>query len=133
MLAGLRLTSQRPLTEARVPPERPELVAVNKESHTMDYKRINVDFQHHFSIIWVDMKTPGRCSNIPRHGKGTGVPMQDTDYTTTDRNERMIRAYMDGAESGMIEVRGYGLTPDERADAERVARDLYDEPEIAAA
>lgn len=59
--------------------------------------------------------------------------MHHTDYTTTERSERMIAAYMDGAETGMIEVRGYGLTPDERADAERVARDLYGEPEIAAA
>lgn len=43
-------------------------------------------------------------------------------------SERLIRAYMDGAESGMVEVRGYGLTASEREEAELTARALYGEP-----
>lgn len=43
------------------------------------------------------------------------------------RAERMIRAFMEGAESGMIEARGYGLRPDEREAAEREAIALYGE------
>jgi hypothetical protein len=42
-------------------------------------------------------------------------------------SERMIRAYMEGAESGMVEVRGSGLTATEREEAELTARALYGE------
>lgn len=45
--------------------------------------------------------------------------------------KRLIQAYMDGAESGMVEVRGYGLTPDEREAAEREALRLYGEAAAA--
>lgn len=41
--------------------------------------------------------------------------------------QRLIRAYLEGAESGMVEVRGYGLSEDERHDAERQAHALYGE------
>lgn len=47
------------------------------------------------------------------------------------RAERLVRAYMEGAESGMVEVRGYGLTAEEREAAETQARALYGEPEIS--
>jgi hypothetical protein len=43
----------------------------------------------------------------------------------------MMRAFMEGAESGMVEVRGYGLNAEEREAAEREAVDLYGEPEAA--
>jgi hypothetical protein len=52
---------------------------------------------------------------------------------TSGDPERLIRAYMDGAESGMVEVRGYGLTADERQDAEQEARYLYAGPVEAVA
>ncbi|WP_047864508.1 hypothetical protein [Rubrobacter aplysinae] len=45
------------------------------------------------------------------------------EYTTHE--QRLIRAYLEGAESGMVEARGYGLTEDERRDAERQAHALY--------
>lgn len=51
----------------------------------------------------------------------------DTTIVAESLSERMIRAYMEGAESGMVEVRGYGLTPDEREAAERKALSLYGE------
>ncbi len=57
----------------------------------------------------------------------------DTMIVAETLSERMIRAYMDGAESGMIEVRGYGLTATEREEAELTAHSLYGEPEITAA
>lgn len=41
------------------------------------------------------------------------------------RAERMIRAYCEGAESGMLECRGYGLSEDERVEAFRLAVRLY--------
>jgi hypothetical protein len=46
----------------------------------------------------------------------------------------MIQSFMEGAESGMVEVRGYGLTSEERESAEREAITLYggsEEPEIS--
>lgn len=50
--------------------------------------------------------------------------------SVTDRRaERLIRAYMEGAESGMVEVRGYGLTASEREEAELTARALYGDVE----
>lgn len=46
--------------------------------------------------------------------------------TVTDRRaKRMIAAYMEGAESGMLEVRGYGLTSTEREEAEKMAVAFY--------
>jgi hypothetical protein len=47
------------------------------------------------------------------------------------RAERLVRAYMEGAESGMVEVRGYGLTAEEREAAEAQAQALYGGPEIS--
>lgn len=44
------------------------------------------------------------------------------------RAERMIRSFMKGVESGMVEVRGYELTAEEREAAEREAVALYGEP-----
>lgn len=41
------------------------------------------------------------------------------------RAERLIRAYCEGAESGMIEARGYGLSEDEQVEALREAVKLY--------
>jgi hypothetical protein len=52
------------------------------------------------------------------------------------RSERMIRSFMEGAESGMVEVRGYGLSAEEREAAVHEAYALYGvygEPEVAAA
>lgn len=48
-------------------------------------------------------------------------------------NERRVReierrAYIEGADSGLIEVRGYGLTDYERAQVEAEAAALYPEP-----
>jgi alpha-D-ribose 1-methylphosphonate 5-triphosphate synthase subunit PhnI len=43
-------------------------------------------------------------------------------------SERMIRSFMEGAESGMVEVRGYGLTASEREEAKLMARALYGNP-----
>lgn len=51
----------------------------------------------------------------------------DSVSVAESRAERMIAACMKGAESGMIEVRGDGLTASEREEAERTARDLYGE------
>jgi hypothetical protein len=44
----------------------------------------------------------------------------------------MVRSFMEGAESGMVEVRGYGLTAEEREAAEREAIALYGEPDWVA-
>jgi hypothetical protein len=51
------------------------------------------------------------------------------------RAERMIRSFMEGAESGMVEARGYGLSASEREEAERLADYLYRKPleEVAVA
>lgn len=57
----------------------------------------------------------------------------DTMIVAETLSERLIRSYMEGAESGMVEVRGYGLTASERADAEREAISLYGTPKIAEA
>ncbi len=51
----------------------------------------------------------------------------DTMIVAESRTERMIRAFMEGAESGMVEVRGYGLTAEEREEARREAVALYGE------
>lgn len=48
-------------------------------------------------------------------------------------SERMIAAFMEGAEAEMIALRGYGLTAEERENAEREAISLYGGPEIEAA
>ncbi len=58
----------------------------------------------------------------------------DTMIVAETLSERMIRSFMEGAESGMVEVRGYGLTAEEREAAEREAVALYgvsEEPEIS--
>jgi hypothetical protein len=41
------------------------------------------------------------------------------------RAECLVRAFLEGAESGMVEVRGYGLTAEEREATEREAVALY--------
>jgi hypothetical protein len=43
------------------------------------------------------------------------------------RADRMIRAYLEGCESGMVEIRGYGLSEDEKVEAFRLAVRLYGE------
>lgn len=43
------------------------------------------------------------------------------------RAERMVRSFMEGAESGMVEVRGYSLSATEREEAELTAHALYGE------
>lgn len=43
--------------------------------------------------------------------------MQEQFSATTDRAERLFRVFMDAAEERMIELRGFGLRPDEREDA----------------
>jgi hypothetical protein len=54
--------------------------------------------------------------------------MRETEYReTAERARRQHEAFMLGAESGMVEVRGYGLTPEEWAEAGQVARELYPE------
>lgn len=52
---------------------------------------------------------------------------------TETQAEREIRSFLEGAETGMIELRGYGLSEDERIEAEALADGLYGEPEIIAA
>lgn len=49
------------------------------------------------------------------------------------RTERLVRAYMEGAESGMVDVRGYGLTAIERVEMEAEAAALYGEEGIVGA
>ncbi len=49
------------------------------------------------------------------------------------RAERLVRAYLEGAESGMVDIRGYGLTVEERAEMEAEAIALYGKTEVAAA
>lgn len=49
------------------------------------------------------------------------------------QRERMRAAFMDGAESGMLEARGTPLTPEERAAAEAIADEPYGEPQVAEA
>lgn len=43
------------------------------------------------------------------------------------RAEQMIAAYMEGTERGMVEIRGYRLTEDERLEAGALAARLYGE------
>lgn len=56
--------------------------------------------------------------------------------SVAEKRERLARAFVEGAETGMVEIRGYGLTVAEREEAERLAAYFYLEPEspvIAAA
>lgn len=87
------------------------------------------------AILPLDIKTaPAETAISPEPGPKGVSPMDTTTIHHTDhRAERMIAAYMEGAETGMVEARGYGLSPDERADAEKMARALYGEPERVAA
>ena len=43
----------------------------------------------------------------------------------TKLQERLIRAYIRGCDERTIELRGYGLTTDERDGVEAEARELY--------
>lgn len=52
---------------------------------------------------------------------------QEQTAESVTREQRLIRAYLEGAESGMLEVRGYGLSEDEWREAESTARSLYAE------
>jgi hypothetical protein len=45
----------------------------------------------------------------------------------------LIRAYLEGAETGMRDIRGYGLSASELEEAERLARYFYLEPETVGA
>lgn len=74
------------------------------------------------------MKKPRRVREHPRSAAHKEQLMDKSTIAETT-TERMIRSFMEGAESGMVEVRGYGLTASEREDAEREARALYGEPE----
>ncbi|CAN5716589.1 hypothetical protein BH20ACT11_BH20ACT11_09240 [soil metagenome] len=51
------------------------------------------------------------------------------------KRERLARAFIEGAETGMVECRGYGLSASEREEAERLADYLYRKPleEVAVA
>lgn len=51
----------------------------------------------------------------------------DTAIVAETLSERLIRSYLEGAESGMVEVCGYGLTATEREEAEITAHALYGE------
>lgn len=42
--------------------------------------------------------------------------------------EKERRAFLDGAEAEMVRLRGYPLTAEERAQAQREAQRLYPEP-----
>lgn len=54
--------------------------------------------------------------------------MESVEQTAAQsRAQRMIRAYMEGAERGMVEIRGYGLTENERLEAGALAARLYGE------
>ena len=49
------------------------------------------------------------------------------------RRERLIEAFMRGAEEEMIEIRGYGLRPEERVEFEAEAAAIYGENTMRAA
>lgn len=47
------------------------------------------------------------------------------DYTGSTIEAVQIAAYIEGYEERIIEIRGYGLTTDERHEAEQRAHELY--------
>lgn len=55
--------------------------------------------------------------------------LMDTAIVAETLSERLVPSYLEGAESGMVEVRGYGLTATEREEAELTAHALYSETE----
>lgn len=80
---------------------------------------------------------PRECANTPEarttaHKEAT---VDSTSVAETERQrrqrERLRAAFMDGAEAGMVELRGYGLTVSEREEAETLADGLYGAPEIS--
>lgn len=66
---------------------------------------------------------------LPRHGPESEVlDMESIERTVTERSEKLFRVFMEAAEGRMLELRGFGLRPEER---EEIAGDFRREfPEL---
>lgn len=54
----------------------------------------------------------------------------DSTSVAEGRTERMIRAFMEGVEAELLEIRGRGLTATEREEYEVEATAIYGEAEV---
>lgn len=76
-----------------------------------------------FSIVQVDMKTTRRCENTPGPDYKGGLVIEDRIKQSGVRY--IIRAYLEGPESGTVKIRDYVLSIDKRIVAHTMTSRLY--------